>query len=154
LKKKVRYLVGAIGAAPALGLMVPAAATAAQSAPKAAKTVSLRNTVVPDVSCTANVGNHTTHSGTTLKFYSKAEGTRTCIGTIEGSSTLGTGTTFVAVHTVNGSFCSKEYASHKITEVCRAEFTRDDLSVFANGFSTHGPILFAYSEYPFKHNGF
>jgi len=52
--KKVRLAIGAVGAAPALGLMVPGAAVAATHAPaKTAKTVSLKHSkMAPDTGCT------------------------------------------------------------------------------------------------------
>jgi hypothetical protein len=55
--KKVRYVIGAAGVAPALGLMIPAAnaATAVTHAPKnPAKTVSFDHGNIPDIKCGSN----------------------------------------------------------------------------------------------------
>jgi hypothetical protein len=71
--KRVRYAIGALGMAPALGLMIPAAAHAAATAPQApqgaGKTVSLEQRTSPLVTC----GNG--HYKTTLNNANNFRGT-------------------------------------------------------------------------------
>jgi hypothetical protein len=100
--KKVRFLIGAVGAAPVLGMMMPATpGLAAVHSPKpGAKAVSLRHSAVtrtagglavhPDTSgCTGNTEVHVTRpSSLSTKFWYKnaANGAAAaCIGTVEGT---------------------------------------------------------------------
>jgi hypothetical protein len=87
--KKVRYLVGAVGIAPAaLGLMTQAPATAGTVHPvKQAKAVSLRHSaVIPDAGCVASAEHQkivTSSPGyVRLGFYYTSHAATTCIGTI------------------------------------------------------------------------
>jgi hypothetical protein len=67
MMKKVRYVLGAVGIAPALGLMLPGTAVAASHTPKkTVKTVSLEHSsaVSPDTGC----GGHTAAKGKSGNF--------------------------------------------------------------------------------------
>jgi hypothetical protein len=97
--KKVRYLVGAVGVAPAaLGLMAqaaPAAAHTAGTAPaadraaKPAKSVSLHGrAMTPNSGCEGSVERQKTVGGAhgnwlLVRFWSTPHGSKTCIGTIQ-----------------------------------------------------------------------
>ncbi len=94
--KKVRYALGVIGVAPAIGMMAQGAAVATAHKPEArAKTVShhqlgpvaLYNAPFTD-SCTADTSARAVNkSGSVLKFWWKHEsdGGAICIGTVKGS---------------------------------------------------------------------
>jgi len=67
--KKVRYAIGALGAAPALGLMIPAAnatATTSHAPGNAGKTVSLQHANRPLVNCGHN---HTKYAQSARKLF-------------------------------------------------------------------------------------
>jgi hypothetical protein len=88
--KKVRYALGAVGAVPVLGLMVPgAAAEAAAHTPKNAdKTVSLRHgKVTRDAGCTGTKPISTPNSVNTSQqmgfFYTQEPADDMCIGTVK-----------------------------------------------------------------------
>jgi hypothetical protein len=97
--KKVRYLMGAVGAAPALGLIMPtapAAAVATHSAKAAAKQVSLGHSaagapaasaVTAATSCKGTTEVHSKNAGYSNTFwYTKAaSGIAICVGTVEGA---------------------------------------------------------------------
>jgi hypothetical protein len=99
--KKVRFLIGAVGAAPVLGMMPATPGLAAVHSPKpGAKAVSLRHSAMtrtagglavhPDASgCTGNTEVHVTRpSSLSTKFwYKNAAGgaAAACIGTVEGT---------------------------------------------------------------------
>lgn len=84
--KKVRYALGAVGIAPALGLVLPGTAVAASHTPKkTVKTVSLEHsgTVRPDVSC---VG-HTAAKANSRNFHITVwhTGSTGCVGGVNAS---------------------------------------------------------------------
>jgi hypothetical protein len=95
--KKVKYAVGLLGMAPALGLMTPAlAATTGSHAPEAKlanskakvakKKVSLAHAVTPDVTCTGGTSTHVTNGQAYLKFfYTDHSPASTCIGTVKAT---------------------------------------------------------------------
>ena len=100
--KKVRYLMGAVGAAPALGLILPAAPAAAaapHSAKATAKTVSLGHSaagaagaaaasaVTAATSCkgTTEVHSKNSHYSETFWYTKAAGGVAICVGTVEGA---------------------------------------------------------------------
>jgi hypothetical protein len=159
MKKKVRFIVGAVGAIPAIGLLTPAAtaAPAHVTAKKVGKTVALHGSAAA-ATCTA----HNKHvaisaSGLYMKFYSEPVGTRTCIGLInvEGTSRHVTGQVFstsVEVFNTNGNFCEQKDhdASHNFH--CNHTFVRTRLAVSATAFGISGSprSWHVRSPYPFK----
>jgi hypothetical protein len=166
VKKKVRYLTGAIWAAPALGgLAVPAvAATPATAAATTAahytgtaqaQSSSGFSSAVAN-GCKGTQGNHKTTSGTTIRFWSKPISGRTCIGTIQVSNPDAQGASPVAGSVVNsyGNFCS--YGGYqKVNWGCHHVFRRRGLHMF--GFvlgAEGGKFADVNSYYPFRHNGF
>jgi len=164
--KKVRYAVGAAGAVgviPMLGLAAPAhaAAPAAQTGKTVrtafahAAAVSAASTSLSSAAtttCLGHVGNHNTHSGVTIRFYSAPVGSKTCIGTIQASAPLAL---VIGASVANhyGSFCIHSKHASKINFACRHVFRRRSLEV--NGGS--GDLVghhSVHSTYPFNHNGF
>lgn len=148
MKKRVRYAITAM-AAPAVGMMIPAA-----GAQPAAASVS------PDVTCAGHVGNHHTSSNTTVRFYSAAISGKTCIGTIEVDHP-GISTTFSllggGVVNRNGTFCSLHGQGPKFSWPCKHPFLRTGLHLIGNMFfagQSGGTWYPVNSYYPFRHNGF
>jgi len=84
--KKVRYALGAMGALPAIGMMMPATTAATTHAPKTtAKTVSLRHSSAATSGCTGNTEATASIHSVRLRFwhtYNPVYGT-SCIGTVE-----------------------------------------------------------------------
>lgn len=151
--KKVRYLAGALGAAPALAGLTPfGVAVNHQTGTGETHNAALAPRE-PLAACTGHTGNHTTHSGTTVRFYSAAVGSKTCIGTIQVSHTNASDIGGV-VRTVNGGFCSDIYGGAKVNWPCKETFTRNGLQVSGYLVFGEGTAAKAYSDYPFKHNGF
>lgn len=164
MKKKVRYLTGAIWAAPALGgLAVPAVAATPANAAVAHYTGTAQAQSSSGFSsavatgCKGTQGNHKTTSGTTIRFWSKPVSGRTCIGTIQVSNPrTGGAASPVNGEVVNsyGTFC--QYGgSRKINYGCHHVFRRHGLHmhgfVFAGEGGQFGNVN---SYYPFVHNGF
>jgi hypothetical protein len=99
MKKKVRYAAGIIGAAvPALGLIMPATASATAQKPAAGgKTVTLLNHAVPAVTaCTGKTEVVTTNNDNSVQRFwwtnsgkSHNGGQTVCIGTVEGFDAAG-----------------------------------------------------------------
>ena len=86
MKKKVRYALGAAGAVPALGMMMPAAAAATAHAPKTtAKTVSLQHSSAAASGCTGTIEAHASMHSVHLEFWHTDNPTygTTCIGTVK-----------------------------------------------------------------------
>jgi hypothetical protein len=97
--KKVRYLVGSVGAVPVLGMMMPPPAVAAVQVPKAGtKIVSLRHSAVSrngggqiahpaNSGCDGNTEVHLKAGSVSTKFWYKnaAHDSAACIGTVEGT---------------------------------------------------------------------
>ncbi len=116
--KRVRYVIGAAGLAPAaLGMLAPGTAAAAAQAPKiTGKTVSLQHSSM-GARPGAAVASHCVGSQHTSKskppFFIKywfIPGNSTCVGTVKGSFTEGAGTTrqmFAIVHYGNKGRWSK-----------------------------------------------
>jgi hypothetical protein len=142
MRKQVRYAIGAIGVAPALGLMMPAATAAAatHAAPaKTGKTVSARHyaaAATPAATCSGVNKHMTSFSGVMLKFWSAADGSDTCVGTIDVS----VGLEFLKVHTTgtsvinnNGRFCTYFRSGDKGSFTCRHAFDRAGLRVRGYG---------------------
>jgi hypothetical protein len=166
MKKRVRYITGLTGAGmlPALAL-TPATtgvAHASTSSGRTGKTGKIARVLAKtNADCEGSVGNHYSSGGLALRFYSKPEGSRTCIGQIEISEP--TGASFsrgsIWVHTVNGNFCKTGSIDGAAgTTYCREIFTRTDLHVSASAQYT-GPLgsehrFVINAKYPFKHNGF
>jgi hypothetical protein len=175
VKKKVRYAVGAVGAVPALGLMIPAAAAA--SAPHAAKTAkqvritgpshaamadpassissSLLNGSLRAI-CSGHQGNHRSESGMVVRFYSAPyANSKTCIGTIE-VSTIDRGSLlrgWVSNH--YGAFCMHSGVPLEQEWTCKDPFRRRNLAVvgvLSN--APHSSARRVASLYPFRHNHF
>lgn len=148
MTKKVRHVLGAVGVAPALGLMMPTVtATAANvhAVPKAAKTVSIghyQQGVSSDGTCIASRPHTTAHSGVTIKTWSKPIGTGTCIGTVSvtanepGEFVIAVGGSVV---NNNGRFCQHYETGTHVVFHCNHIFDRAGLRVFgyASGFSPY-----------------
>lgn len=177
MKKKVRYAVGAVGAVPTLGLMIPAA-TAATTAPHATKTAKqvritgLGHAAAADpvssisssllkgsslrVVCTGHQGNHHSKSGMYIRFYSAAyPNNKTCIGTIE-LSTIDRGSELHGwVHNHYGDFCKHNGVPLEQEWTCKALFRRTSLAVIGVlSNAPHSSAVGINSIYPFRHNGF
>ena len=176
MKKQVRYAVGVAGAVPAFGLMVPANATTAATTAHIAKTakqvrvLSAGHQVVPAsttsgadstsllATCSGHQGNHRTNSGVTVRFYSAPYGTsRTCIGTIQVSTTHTTGSNMRGwVHNAYGA----EFCDHSgnvffpLNWPCKHPFRRKLLGVTGAVSFARGSTIIVNSPYPFRHNGF
>jgi len=144
--KKVHYALGAVGLAPALGLMAaPTIANAATHSPTegSAKTVSLnhRAALADTPSCTGTTHRDTEHSQVGLGFWDtqNAAGTGACIGTIQVSHVLPGVKITVWVSNSHGvSFCkqTKEAtANYSAFFGCHRSF-REPLWV--NAKSSHG----------------
>jgi len=156
MSKKVRYALGAIGAVPALGLLTPVAAaatTTAHASGKSVKTVSLAHQGgAPEAaSCLASRVHSVENSGVLLRFWSKPEGSRTCIGTIHVSHfPIGTGSQIEGiVGNNNGLFCNHLAGGHDANFVCRRIFVRAGL--FVQGVYFFGGIVYGEAglAYPF-----
>jgi hypothetical protein len=157
MNKKIRYAIGAVGAVPALAMIpgqfaAPAAhaGKTATATGKTVRTVYARDTaafattsstspaISPNVgSCTGTIGNHTTHSDITVRFYDRRAGTdRTCIGTIKVSATgFNSSVGGRVANSHNTHFCSfffpgKTVASHR----CRRVFDN------TSGFDAPSPL--------------
>jgi hypothetical protein len=124
LVKKVHYALGALGLAPALGLLAaPTAANAATQSPardSAAKTVSLnhRSAQAATANCTGTKQRSTENSQLQLTFWDTQNPDlyQACIGTIEVSKAVAQADVTVWVSNANGYFCSqtKEANSHGV----------------------------------------
>jgi hypothetical protein len=127
LMKKVRYVIGAVGAAPALGLMMPAAkATAAVTHPakNAAKTVSL----APDQTCGSN----------------KIQGVFSANGRFHGAFT------YSGVNCIHRQYASLNFAKTGLTERVRYYSGGGGLehSAYLGGKIFHSPSYTFWSSYP------
>src|SRR6266702_385790 len=109
--KKVRYAFGAVGAVPAVGMMMPATAAATAHAQKAtAKTVSLQRRSAAASGCTGNTYASAKNISVKLFFwhtYNPTSGT-SCIGTVDTSFLGGVGPTSydrvrIYAHYLNGA---------------------------------------------------
>jgi len=156
MSKKVRYALGAIGAVPALGLLTPPATGAAAAAPTASqsvKTVSLaHHSAVPEAaSCLASRVHSVDTFGVLLRFWSKPEGSRTCIGTIHVSHPAGGHGSKVQgfVGNDNGTFCNHTAGGHDANFVCRRIFVRAGLFVEGTWWSSGIIVGNANLAYPF-----
>jgi hypothetical protein len=142
MSKKVRYAIGAIGVAPALGMLAHVPAAATHTPGKTAKTVSL-NPNTPPGGCTGRDGHGKALSptGLSLTFWSTPNGGRTCIGTIEGLAASPGFFQKVAVYVSRAGhiYCFKSAVSH-VTEPCHTSFTRPFSVVARSSLGTHAVV--------------
>jgi len=149
--KRVRYALGAAGAVPALGLLMPVAAgaPAAEHSPsKSGKTVSLAQQ--RRATCTASRKHTHASFSLHLTFWSKPVNGRTCIGTIKltYSGSLGSKIRGSVINN-NGVFCRHTVAGKNITITCRQTYARAGLSVAGAELRNGGIWAAVFDSYPF-----
>jgi hypothetical protein len=164
MNKKVRYALGLAGVVPALGMLQPVAAhaaahTAKESVPASKKTVrtvalghleggTLSPLATTCIASREHTSNYPLTDGTIhLKYWSKPEGSRTCIGTIEVSGVPNYSSPVIqtGVLNVNGSFCVRSTHGTHSTNVCRRIFVRTDLEVAVRVYTNMGLIASFYN---------
>jgi hypothetical protein len=136
--KKVRYMVAAIGVAPALGTLVqgPVAAAATHTPTRTAKTVSLRHSKMVADSCVGTDFHSKSSAALRVGFYSTKNGSKTCVGSISAHAIGAPFNVSVWVEQAGKRYCYHSVMeSNSLKYACDTSFT-GSFSVVAGSYSS------------------